>query len=81
MFSSVDVPEILEMSNHPVHIIDSNGNITPSAFIQFCSIAGNSDILGQRIEKFKYPVCTKFKPEFCLGRCATSWIQIILRTR
>ena len=32
-------------ANHPVHIIDADGNLSPSAFIPFCAWAGNMEVI------------------------------------
>ena len=50
------------MSTHPPHIVDDHNNLSPSAFIPFCSLAGNLSILGQVVPSFSIPVCTAFKP-------------------
>ena len=42
-----------------MHIIDSNGKMSPSAFIPFCSFG--EDILGLKIKEFDIPVCNIFK--------------------
>ena len=49
-------------NNHPVHIIDEEGNLSKSAFIPFCEFAGNLSIMGVKIDEFQYPVCNSFKP-------------------
>ena len=49
-------------ANHPVHIMDSNGNISPSAFIPFCAWAGDMEALGTRVPNFSLPVCSAFRP-------------------
>ena len=49
------------VSNHPVHILDENGNLSPSAFIPFCSFGGNMSAMGVKIEEFYAPVCNSFK--------------------
>ena len=33
-----------KQANHPVHIIDTNGNLSPSAFIPFCAWASNMEV-------------------------------------
>ena len=48
-------------NNHPVHIIDEEGNLSKSAFIPFCEFAGNLSIMGVKIDEFQYPVCNSFK--------------------
>ena len=35
-----DIPNIDQLSNHPVHIVDSDGNLNPSALIPFCRVGG-----------------------------------------
>ena len=63
----LDDPEISAMINHPVHIIDRDGNFTQSSFIPFCALAGDMEILGQQVPNFQFPVCTKFKPKNLFG--------------
>ena len=40
----------------------------PSTFIPFCSIDGNMDLIGQKIDKFSHPVCTHFRPRVLDGQ-------------
>ena len=47
-----------KVSNHPVHILNSEGDFSPSAFIPFCFF-GNKK-LGQYIDAFEVPVCNIF---------------------
>ena len=47
-----------KVSNHPVHILNSDGDFSPSAFIPFC-VFGNNEI-GEKIDDFKVPVCNIF---------------------
>ena len=54
------------MSNHPVHIVDSQGSISPSSFIPFCDFAGK--FMGEKIEQFETPVCTKFRTKMLDGQ-------------
>ena len=49
------------MTNHPVHIIDEEGNLTPSAFIPFCGYGGNMSAMGLYTNYFDAPVCNSFK--------------------
>ena len=49
------------VSNHPVHILDENGNLSPSAFIPFCSFGGNMSAMGVKIDQFDVPVCNSFR--------------------
>ena len=52
---------LLKVTNHPPHIIDEDGIISPSALIPFCWF-GNDAEVGVKIEQFKFPVCNSFKP-------------------
>ena len=47
-------------SNHPVHILDEEGSLSPSAFIPFCHF-GNQKTLGKQLKQFDQPVCNIFK--------------------
>ena len=49
------------VTNHPVHIVDAEGRISPSALIPFCDLGGNMSVLGRDIQGFSQPVCTAFK--------------------
>ena len=50
-----------EVVNHPVHIINHLGDVSPSAFIPFCSFGFNKVPMGKKIELFDEPVCTAFR--------------------
>ena len=49
------------MSNHPVHLRDEDGKLSPTALIPFCDIGGNLSAMGVRIDHFDVPVCNSFK--------------------
>ena len=49
------------MSNHPVHIIDSAGEISPSSFIPFCQFGFDMNLTGENQDNFSIPVCTIFR--------------------
>lgn len=49
------------MNNHPVHIFDEDGTLSPTAFIPFCSFGGDMKIVGTTSEQFELPVCNSFK--------------------
>ena len=56
------------MVNHPVHISDKNLNLLPSAFIPFCSLGPDMEILGDKIDNFSHPVCKIFKSKIFQGQ-------------
>ena len=49
------------ITNHPVHIFDEKGNLSPSAFIPFCQFGRNISTLGSESDLFSIPVCNGFK--------------------
>ena len=49
------------MSTHPVHVVNENGNLSPSAFIPFCQFGDSVSLLGIKIDEFDIPVCNAFK--------------------
>ena len=50
------------VNNHPVHIFDENGSLSPTALIPFCSFGGDMRIMGTKSEQYDVPVCNSFKP-------------------
>ena len=53
--------KLVNVSNHPVHLIKANGELSPSAFIPFCELGGNMSAMGEKIEQFDIPVCNSFQ--------------------
>ena len=51
------------MTNHPVHIVDVDGNLSPTALIPFCEFGGNMSVMGTKIDQFNVPVCNSFRPK------------------
>ncbi len=54
------------VSNHPVHILNENGNFSPSSFIPFCYFG--DEFIGARIQEFETPVCNIFRPRIYLDK-------------
>ena len=50
-----------KVTNHPVHILDDDGNLSPTALIPFCSLGSNMSVMGIKIDQFEVPVCNSFK--------------------
>ena len=48
---------------HPVHIIKTDEEFSPSAFIPFCEFGGNMDAVGKKIDQFDITVCNSFQPK------------------
>ena len=57
-----DIDFVKTITNHPVHIVDLKGKISPSAFIPFCQF-GLTEIssIGLNIDQFSIPVCNIFR--------------------
>ena len=51
------------VTNHPVHIQNEDGTLSPTALIPFCEFGGNMSIMGVKIDKFDVPVCKSFRPK------------------
>ena len=49
------------VSNHPVHIYDEVGNLSPSALIPFCDFGRSKSTIGNMMEDYELPVCDSFK--------------------
>ena len=50
--------------NHPVHIQDDEGKMSPSAFIPFCSFGEDINVMGIDNNNFDVPVCNSFQATF-----------------
>ena len=61
LFNLTDERLLQKVSNHPVHILDSEGDFSPSAFIPFCIFGNNMISLGQKIDALDVPVCNIFE--------------------
>ena len=59
--AGADTDIIQKVSNHPVHIIDDKGKLSPSALIPFCEFGGNMSSMGVNIGIFDIPVCNSFQ--------------------
>ena len=53
--------KLANVSNHPVHLIKANGELSPSAFIPFCEFGGDMSAMGEKIDQFVVPVCNSFQ--------------------
>ena len=58
-FNSLDL--IQKISNHPIHIINEDQKLSPSAFIPFCAYGRNTLLMGSKVKQFHNPVCNSFK--------------------
>ena len=64
-------PGILDVLTHPVHIVNEERNLNPSAFIPFCQIGGK--YFGEKIiSHFHAPICTGFKKKIFEGQVCYS---------
>ena len=59
----IDINKIHRITNHPVHIYDDAGSLSPSAFIPFCQFGKRMFSMGIQTELFKIPVCNSFSPK------------------
>ena len=66
--------------NHPPHILkESNGTLSPSSFIPFCSFAWNWSVTGVSNEIFGVPVCNIFKEVIVDGQiCYQADVDVAL---
>ena len=57
-----EIDFVKTVTNHPVHIVDLKGKISPSAFIPFCQF-GLTEVssIGLNIDQFSIPVCNIFR--------------------
>ena len=55
--------EIQKLTSHPVHLVDEEGNLNPTALVPFCSISDNYSAMGVKIDQIDVPVCNRFMPK------------------
>ena len=60
--------KLSEVSNHPPHLIDSSGSLTPAALIPFCAYQTNMTLLGQTRQDLPFTVCDQFRPTLLEGQ-------------
>ena len=63
-----DISHTHAISKHPVHILDRQGRVSPSAFIPLCEFGGNMSIMGEESPLFDLPICNKFRPKIRNGQ-------------
>ena len=59
---------MMKSSQHPPHLVDSSGNLTPGALVPFCAYARNLTTLGRRIPGLDFPICDRFQPTVLNGQ-------------
>ena len=57
----LDQSLLKKVSYHPVHIIEGNISLSPSAFIPFCSFGDDMLLTGSVVDGFSIPVCNIFQ--------------------
>ena len=65
-------PRIAELSSHPVHLVNKDNIMFPSAFIPFCAYKTNMELLGRYVDGLRFPVCDKFVPTILDGELCYS---------
>ena len=69
-----------KVSYHPVHILNTAGEFSPSSFIPFCSFG--EEFVGIKINEFDIPVCDVFKPKLYFDQlCYETDLQQLKDTR
>ena len=55
--------DVQKLSNHPVHLVDKDGNLNPTALVPFCSVSDNYSAMGVKIDQIDVPICNSFRPK------------------
>lgn len=61
-----------KVTSNPIHILDDDGRLSPSAFVPFCEIGGDISKMSQKIYQFSFPVCNSLKPRVLNDRLCYS---------
>ena len=60
------------ITSHPVHLVDNNGNLNPTALVPFCSVSDDYSAMGVKIDQIDDPVCNSFRPKMVRGQLCYS---------
>ena len=55
--------DIQRITFHPVHLVNTDKTLNPTALVPFCSVSGNYSAMGERIKQMDVPVCNSFMPK------------------
>ena len=55
--------DIQRLTFHPVHLVNTDKTLNPTALVPFCSVSGNYSAMGERIKQMDVPVCNSFMPK------------------
>ena len=55
--------DVQKLSSHPVHLVDEEGYLNPTALVPFCSVSDNYLAMGVKIDQIDVPVCNSFRPK------------------
>lgn len=59
----LEFKKLQKVTNHPVHLVDEDGRLSPTALVPFCEFGGNFSVMGIKIDEFDVPVCKSFRPK------------------
>ena len=55
--------DIQRLTFHPVHLVNTDKSLNPTALVPFCSVSGNYSAMGEKIKHVDVPVCNSFMPK------------------
>ena len=55
--------DLQRLTSHPVHLVDPDGNLNPTALVPFCSVSDDYSAMGVKIDQIGVPVCNSFRPK------------------
>ena len=65
-----NITSTIDLSSHPVHIVNNEGKLNPSALIPFCKMG--DEYFGLKIAPFSLPVCSGFEKKIVEGQLCYS---------
>ena len=68
--------------HHPVHLVDEEGKLSPSALIPFCDFGGDVSWLAEKVSEFDLAVCNSFRKTLLKGQlCYTLDVNQLRREK
>ena len=61
-------PATEDCSSHPIHLVNKQGELMPSAFIPYCGFLTDMAYIGKQRPNFSSPLCNAFTPVLLEGQ-------------
>ena len=84
---TLDIRKLHQLTNHPPHIVNERGEVSPSAFIPFCQLGQSMKVMEHESKyPFTVPICKSFRPkifydQFCYEVDVNKYLEQSVKRR